>query len=129
MSFHRAAMSEYMQAKMCDSSTQSENFVTIEHCYAVLGHKSKSVGMKHCSQFGVDIINTDSEARFYTGLTLPVFSTLVNTLSAFGENLPYRLPIPDQIHLTLMRLRLGLAFQDLGTRFGIFHQLCSNIFF
>lgn len=31
-------------------------FVTIEHCYAVLGPKSKSVGIQHCSQFGVDII-------------------------------------------------------------------------
>lgn len=25
--------------KMCDSSTQTENFVTIEHCYAMLGPK------------------------------------------------------------------------------------------
>lgn len=47
--------------KMCDSSTQTENFVTIEHCYAVLGPKSKSVGIQHCSQFGVDIINTDRQ--------------------------------------------------------------------
>lgn len=31
-------------------------FVTIEHCFAVLGPKSKSVGIQHCSQFGVDII-------------------------------------------------------------------------
>lgn len=30
--------------------------------------------------------------------------------------------------LSLMRLRLGLVFQDLRTRFGISHQLCSNIF-
>lgn len=73
-------------------------------------------------------INTNSEARFYTGLTFPVFTTLVNTLSEFRENLPYRLPIPDQILLTLMRLRLRRAFQDLGTMFGISHQLCSNIF-
>lgn len=98
--------------KMCDSNTQTENFVTIEHCYAMLGPKSKS----------------DSEARFYTGLAFPVFNTLVNTLSEFGENLPYRLPIPDQILLTLMRLSRGPFFQDLGTRFGISLQLCSNIF-
>lgn len=114
--------------KMCDSNTQTENFVTIEHYYAMLGPKSKSVGIQHCSQFGVDIINTDSEARFYTGLAFPVFNTLVNTLSEFGENLPYRLPIPDQILLTLMRLSRGPFFQDLGTRFGISLQLCSNIF-
>lgn len=114
--------------KMCDSNTQTENFVTIEHCYAMLGPKSKSVGIQHCSQFGVDIINTDSEARFYTGLAFPVFNSLVNTLSEFGENLPYRLPIPDQILLTLMRLSRGPFFQDLGTRFGISLQLCSNIF-
>lgn len=114
--------------KMCDSSTQTENFVTIENCYAMLRPKSKSVGIQHCSRFGVDIINTDSEARFYTGLAFPIFNTLVNTISEFGENSSYRLPIPDQILLTLMRLRLGLAFQDLGTTFGISHQLCSNIF-
>lgn len=94
----------------------------------MLGPKSKSVGIQHCSQFGVNIINTDSEARFYTGFTFPVFTSLVNTLSEFGENLPFRLPIPYQILLMLMRVRLGLAFQDMGTRFGTYHQLCSNIF-
>lgn len=49
--------------KMCDSSMQRENSVIIKHCYAMLG--PKSVGIQHCSQFGVDIINTDSEARFF----------------------------------------------------------------
>lgn len=30
---------------MCDSITQTENFVIIEHCYEMLGPKSKSVGI------------------------------------------------------------------------------------
>lgn len=46
----------------------------------------------------------------------------------YGKDLPYLLSIDEQALLTLVRLRLGLQFQDLGKRFGISHQLASRIF-
>lgn len=46
----------------------------------------------------------------------------------YGKDLPYLLSIDEQALLTLVRIRLGLQFQDLGKRFGISHQLASRNF-
>ena len=68
------------------------------------------------------------DCKFYTGLSLAVFTTLISTLSKFGRQLPYKMDIPDQILLVLIRLRIALTFRDIGRRFSISHQLASNIF-
>lgn len=65
---------------------------------------------------------------FYTGLSLTVYSTLVDIMRVHDKDLPYLLSTDEQVLLTLVRLRLGLQFQDLGKRFGISHQLASRIF-
>ena len=49
-------------------------------------------------------------------------------MKVHGNTLPYLLTVEEQITLTLVRLRLGLQFQDLGKRFGISHQLASRVF-
>jgi hypothetical protein len=54
--------------------------------------------------------------------------TLLSTIKQFGKELPYKLSIPNQILLVLMRLRLALTFKDIGRRFNVSHQLASNIF-
>ena len=57
-----------------------------------------------------------------------VFNTLVDIMKVNGYTLPYLLAVDEQMTLTLVRLRLGLQFQDLGKRFGISHQLASRVF-
>ena len=73
-------------------------------------------------------LNRERFRFFYTGLSLSVFNTLVDIMKVHGNTLPYLLTVAEQITLTLVRLRLGLQFQDLGKRFGISHQLASRVF-
>lgn len=89
---------------------------------------AKSVGTQTCRELTTFQICTEKDSIFYTGLSLTVFSTLVELMRVHGEHLPYSLSIKEQVLLTLVRLRLGLQFQDLGKRFEISFQLASRIF-
>ena len=57
-----------------------------------------------------------------------MFLTLISQLSSYGKGLPYRMSVSNQILSVLVRLRLALTFEDIGRRFGVSHQLMSNMF-
>jgi len=110
-----------------DASTQTVDVVGLDHNYGY-SKKTRNVGCQQTtSEFSFDSITSDSESRFYTGLRLSVFLTLLTTLSQYGESLPYKVNIKDQIFAVLVRLRLGLTIQDLARRLNISRQLMSKI--
>ena len=113
---------------MVDKGTQTEDLVKIDHPYA---HEktSKRVSIQHTtSEFSMDHISSDTDARFYTGLNLAVLMNLVSMLIPFGKALSYKLKMSDQILSVLIRLRLGLNFHDIGRRFGVSRQLACSMF-
>ncbi|XP_045175650.2 uncharacterized protein LOC123536499 [Mercenaria mercenaria] len=120
----------YKKPKMVETSTQTLDPIKLDHIYSCLYVEKTKTASTQCSapEFSVDSITNDNDSKFYTGLSLTVFMTLVSTLTKFGKDLPYRISIPNQILLVLIRLRLALTFSDIGRRFGISHQLTSNIF-
>jgi hypothetical protein len=107
-------------------STQTVDHLQ-DHTY-ILNFSTKDVGTQTCRELASLKILSEKDAVFYTGLSLTVYSTLVGVMKVHGNDLPYLLPVDEQILLTLVRLRLGLQFQDLGKRFGISCQLASKIF-
>ena len=110
-----------------DAGTQTQDLIKLDHSY--FGNPTKSVGTQHSSsEFSVEFSVSNSDAKFYTGLNSEVLASLITTLWPFGEHLPYKLEISDQIFLVLMRLRLGLQFQDIGRRFNISRQLAASTF-
>ncbi|XP_052784430.1 uncharacterized protein LOC128220189 [Mya arenaria] len=114
--------------KLVVSSTQTIDLVAHDHTYWY-SLKTKTVSTQHSSaEFGFENIQTDTDSRFYTGLSLSVFMTLISTLSTYGKGFPYRMSVPNQILSVLLRLRLALTFEDIGRRFGVSHQLMSNVF-
>ena len=72
----------------------------------------------------------DSNIGFYTGLpSLSIFLTLVSVIqSCLPKNKFKMVPVPDQILLVLMRLRLGLLYEDLAFRFGVKKGLAACMF-
>lgn len=58
---------------------------------------------------------TKDSCKFYTGLTLTIFFSLIKGLSSFKSS-TVKICLEDQILLVLMRLRLGLLFGDLGLK-------------
>lgn len=111
-----------------DTSTQTEDFVTLDHPY-VYEMSTKNVGTQHSTaEFSFQDITSDSDARFYAGLNLTILTALVTMLSTYGKNLPYKLPASDQILSVLMRLRLGLKFHDIGRRFNVSRTLASAMY-
>jgi hypothetical protein len=95
----------------------------------VIETESKGVGCEFDSGAATvaNLLSTDTDALLYTGITLTAFHTLVTVMTAHAD-VPYRLPVGDQILLTLMKLRLNLIFADLARRFRISESLASRIF-
>lgn len=114
---------------MKEVSTQTVDIVALDHNY-FYSPRTRTVGTQHSSpEFSVDHkIQSDHDSRFYTGLSLTVFMSLISNLSAFGEHLPYKMNISDQILAVLLRLRLALTFEDISRRFGVSCQLISSIY-
>lgn len=69
----------------------------------------------------------DIRKRFYTGLPSPaVITWLINLVCGCFRDFKEISP-PDQLLLTLMKLRLGLSTSDLAVRFGITKKLASVV--
>ncbi|XP_046578747.1 uncharacterized protein LOC124286417 [Haliotis rubra] len=103
---------------------------SVDHHYATQHYttKTKNVSVQvNFPAFSADSIKTNTDSVFYTGLTLQVFLSIITYLtSVLRSNI--KMPLSDQTLLTLMRLRLGIQFHDLGRRFSISTQLASKIF-
>ncbi|KAK7495566.1 hypothetical protein BaRGS_00013264 [Batillaria attramentaria] len=122
-----------------EASTQYVDPSTQDHGYAVpwLHHPKKvnPAAKKDCQvqcQIKEDIglagflLTCDSDAKLYTGIDLLTFRTLVTCLIKHGDR-RFRLPVADQILITLMKLRLNLLYADIARRFSISNSLVSKI--
>ena len=114
---------------MVDSSTQTVDIVALDHNYQYTKRSRNASCQQNSTEFSVENIATDTDARFYTGLSLTVLLTLIQTLTVFGNKLPYKLSISTQILAVLVRLRLGLTLRDLGRRLNVSTHLMCNIFY
>lgn len=123
---HQCGVSCVTYRPKSDATTQTIDSLH-DHLYC-LQLTSNTVGTQTTRELSSFKILTEKDSVFYTGLSLTVYSTLVDIMRVHGNELPYLLSIDEQVLLTLVRLRLGLQFQDLGKRFGISHQLASRIF-
>ena len=72
------------------------------------------------------IIGNDKDARLYTGMKKERFLTLIRVMSPFADK-KYRMPVSDQILMTLMKLRFNLVGGDLARRFNISSGYVSTI--
>ena len=125
---HEVNNTTHCRKKYVDTSTQTEDLVKLDHAYAYL-YPTKDAATQHSNpEFGMNKVTSDSDARFYTGLTLSVLACLISTLKPYGKTLKYKMKVSDQILLVLTRLRLGITMEDLGRRFQISTQLASSIF-
>lgn len=73
--------------------------------------------------------NVDKRSLFYTGLPFVVLNTIFEFLEpAFRKHRNRKMSVFQSIVLTLMRLRLGLNFVDLGYRFNVSESTASSVF-
>lgn len=75
--------------------------------------------------------NNDKKTLYYTGLPkFELLKTCINRLSPYIDQKEHNILEKSQvIILTLMKLRLGLQFTDLGYRFGVSKQTASRAFY
>ena len=71
------------------------------------------------------LIATDSDSKLYTGVSRPVFLTIVECMTPFAKK-EWKLPVGDQILMTLMKVKLNLLLADLARRFGVSESLVSK---
>ena len=69
------------------------------------------------------LIKTDTDAKLYAGIHHQTFLTLVQCMTGFAQT-KWRMPVEDQILMTLMQLNLIVA--DLSQRFGVSDSLVSK---
>ena len=71
----------------------------------------------------------DKECKFFTGISLQVFWSLVTALLAFiPQPRKFKMSSPNQILMVSMWLRLGLMFTELGQRFAVSRTTACDIF-
>ena len=97
------------------------------------------------------LLTSEKKTMFYTGIpNKEIYDTLFNYVKPRAQNLSYwqgekktkqstvnphskrqgrnrKLPLEDEMLLTLMKLRLGLMNEDLCERFHVSHGVCSSI--
>ena len=97
------------------SSTQTNEEV-LEHSYfqttIIKQCLCKSISTQATSsELSAESIKTNADSMFYISLALPFHKSPLSTLETHGKDVPYKLPVKDQILLTLVRLRLGLLLK------------------
>ena len=70
----------------------------------------------------------DDKCKFYTGLSWDVFMTVFTYLSGFTRPSGSPVPMRDQLFLTLVKLRLDLPFEFMGTHAGVSKVRMGQIF-
>jgi hypothetical protein len=106
-----------------DASIQWYDATIADHTYAnfakTIKTQSKGTQTEQMPEVPASTLD-DTKAKFYTGLSMHVFWALVSALQMSIPSLPkFKLAIPDQILLILMRLRLGLMFTERFINFSI----------
>ncbi|XP_010769664.1 uncharacterized protein [Notothenia coriiceps] len=111
----------------CSAHTQWEDPSQLDHDY------TKSVGVKNvhdqttqCDEIGYFMLQNDSDALLYTGVSLETFNILVSTLEGHASN-PFTLSVRDQVLLTLMKLRTNRGMADLSKQFHISQSMAREI--
>ncbi|ESO96007.1 hypothetical protein LOTGIDRAFT_159987 [Lottia gigantea] len=90
----------------------SEMSTQTEHSYSILKPTYKAVSTQHTTaEFSSSILKTDSDSKFYTGLTLTVLLSIISSLSSFGEKLSFSLPVFDQILFNSCSFKIGCSLQ------------------
>lgn len=102
-----------------DAATQWEDLTTVHHTY--------SAPLKLNVQTPLSAKMSAADLQFYTGISPEVFKKLTLCIQRTPLR-PSQLHIADQLLLALMRLRLGLLYRDLASRFGIAPSSVCNIF-
>ena len=80
-------------------------------------------------KFGIRTIEgNDDRTKFYTGLpSWAVFLHLFLFLAAPASS-SCKLSLEDEIYIALLRLRLGLLWEDIALRFDVTPSVVSRVF-
>jgi DDE superfamily endonuclease/Helix-turn-helix of DDE superfamily endonuclease len=123
--------------KQHDASTQWEDPSLIDHQYmqqiSLRGNTGSDIAVSPSTTYMSCSMLCDKECKFFTGLSLSVFHSLVSSMAPFAKprmSVTSRrgLDVSDQLLLVLMKLRLGVLHMDLAHRFGISCSSVSNMF-
>ncbi|XP_038576234.1 uncharacterized protein LOC119903968 [Micropterus salmoides] len=79
-----------------------------------------------CDGIGYFMLQNDSDALLYTGLTRDVFNILVSTLEGYASNV-FTMSVRDQVLLTLVKLKTNRMIGDLSRQFCVSQSMTSKI--
>ena len=101
-----------------------------EHSYSSTNKRSRTCSTQTDPALAMSAHDMDDkDAKFFTGLSKDVFWGFIAAVVALiSHPMKFKMAVPNQILLVLMRLRLGLMFTDLGKRFGISQTTACEIF-
>lgn len=105
--------------------------IGIDHSYCTAGCKEKPTTLNETTgrpSMSISDITSDSDCIFYTGLGLEMFGAVRDALKPVWPIKAGTMTMDNHLLLIMMRLRMGLYFQDLAHRFCISMQLASYIF-
>ena len=78
------------------------------------------------TSLALSLMGKDKDSLLFTGVKLMHFNALVSVLSEF--QIPaFRLSVVDQIFMTLMKLKLNPAYEDIAHRFQVSQSMASKV--